>query len=72
MKIIPTAEDFMLEKLQSMDQQEVENVMIEFARLHVRAALKAACSTLPWDDKMNQSIIDTMNIIKSYPLENIK
>lgn len=72
MEKIPTAEDFMLENLQSMDQTEVEHAMIEFAKLHVKAALKAACATLPYDDRMNQSIVDTMAITKSYPLENIK
>lgn len=40
-KEIPTAEEFMFENLQSMDQTEVEYVMIEFAKLHVEAALKS-------------------------------
>lgn len=47
-------------------------VMIEFAKLHVEAALKAACTTLPYDDKMNQSMLDTIAILNSYPLEKIK
>lgn len=40
MDITLTAEEFMLENLTSMDQQEVENCMIEFAKYHVQKAVK--------------------------------
>jgi uncharacterized protein (DUF1684 family) len=68
-----TAEEFMLENLQSMDQQEVENAMIEFARMHVEAALKAASENaetkfVPFTDDEE---IDRVSILDAYPLENI-
>ena len=46
--------------------------MIEFAKLHVEAALKAAVKHLPYDDKMNQSLLDERAILNSYPIDNIK
>ena len=50
----------------------LSQVMIEFAKIHVTAALKSACATLPYDDKMNQNILDIMAINKSYPLDKIQ
>lgn len=39
---IPTAEEFALETMQGTDLQEIERALINFAKLHVEAALKAA------------------------------
>jgi len=49
---------------------EVKNEMIEFARMHVKEALKQAKKMVELD---YSSISSIQNIIeKSYPLENIK
>ena len=82
MKKIPTAEEILKETDSYSHINDggdkvfysgfVESLMIEFAKLHVKAALKAASATLPYDDRMNQSIVDTIAIEKSYPLDKIK
>lgn len=73
-KIIPTAEELMQSKNGDdyTHWEEIHDMMIEFAKLHVEAALKSACASLPYDDKMNQNILDIIAINNSYPLENIK
>ena len=43
---------------------DMQKAMVEFAKLHVEAALKAASSTAFSDSKYN--------VENSYPLENIK
>jgi hypothetical protein len=53
-------------------KEEIKDAMIEFAKLHVEAALKEAVKHLPYDDKMNQSLLDERAILNSYPLEKIK
>lgn len=79
MEKIPTAEEVMQKHLDPHDCLRVSkcyemtlDAMKEFAKIHVEAALKSACSTLPYDDKMNQNILDIIAINKSYPVENIK
>lgn len=69
---IPTAKELFDKMLEVNDECTSTEMMIEFAKLHVEAALKAACETLPYDDKMNQSMLDTIAILNSYPLDNIK
>lgn len=77
---IPTAEEFMLDTLESMDQQEVERAMIEFAKLHVESALKAASINAetkeeygnPYDTDDRYYVVDKESILKAYPIENIK
>jgi hypothetical protein len=65
-KIIPTAEEFFEQG------GTYPELAIKFAKLHVEAALKEAAKSLPYNDKMNQSLLDSMAILNSYPLENIK
>lgn len=72
MKKISTAKELFDKMLEENEECTSTEMMIEFAKLHVEAALKAACATLPYDDKMNQSILDIMAINNSYPLDNIK
>ena len=71
---IPTAEEFMLSNLESMDQREVEMVMIEFAKLHVKAALETAAkkATIEYDqfDDM-AAYVNNISILNAYPDENI-
>ncbi len=79
MEQIPTAEE-LIDKTGSHEfwdnfhgvKEELKDAMIEFAKLHVEAALKAAVKHLPYDDKMNQSLLDERAILNSYPLEKIK
>jgi hypothetical protein len=77
MEQIPTAEAFFkIKKCRVFSNGEVKDITIsdilEFTKLHVEAALKEATKSLPYDDKMNQSLLDSMVILNSYPLENIK
>jgi hypothetical protein len=68
MEQIPTAREF----YDKHDSDDCVVMMIEFAKLHVEAALKEAVKHLPFDDKMNQSLLDERAILKSYSLEKIK
>ncbi len=72
MEKIPTAEYIFKENTGYGINQEEYSAMIEFAKLHVEAALKEAVKHLPYDDKINQSLLDERAILTSYPLENIK
>jgi hypothetical protein len=70
---LPTAEEFLKEAQSNPTKGwTTHKAMIEFAKLHVEAALKEAVKHLPFDDKMNQSLLDERAILNSYPLENIK
>jgi hypothetical protein len=74
---IPTAKEFVLNENDGYlagdySPNEVYYLMIEFAKLHVEQALKEAVKNLPYDDKMNQSLLDQRAILNSYPPENIK
>ena len=69
----PTAEEFLSKNidyvLENDCKEDVENAMIEFAKLHVEAALKAAKEVgndFEGNETMNESILN------SYPLSNIK
>jgi hypothetical protein len=73
---IPTAEDFFAEHCVEMDST-VAKQMIEFAKLHVQAALKAAddnADVTAVDVCMSGVIwgVDSDTILNAYPLENIK
>jgi len=68
MEKIPTAREF----YDKHDSDDCVVMMIDFAKLHVEAALKEAVKCLPYDDKMNQSLLDKKSILNSYPVENIK
>jgi hypothetical protein len=61
------AEDFYLNP-----NSYITEKMIEFAKFHVKAAIKAASEELPYDDKMNQDMIIKKRILNAYPLTNIK
>lgn len=87
MKPLPTAEEFLdnyIEKenipwSQDIDKYygAVNTAMIEFAKLHVEAALRAASEkaqlkyfTDAWGDPA--TMIDRKTILNAYPLEKIK
>lgn len=80
--IIPTAEDFACETMQGTDMQEISYALIEFAKLHVKAALRAAARNADIKSIQEQSIsseqvrdliiVDTKTILNAYPESNIK
>lgn len=81
MKEIPSVEKFMISKRYNpthIDNQTMMTYMIEFAKLHVKAALKAALENVelktfydPEEEKPYEDVIDS-SILNSYPEENIK
>ena len=46
----------------------IENLMIEFAKLHVQAALSSASKNVEFDEEA----LIRASILNSYPLNNIK
>jgi hypothetical protein len=71
---IPTAEEF-IEKYRKVklsgEEYKAESILIEFAKLHVEAALKNASEKI--SDKKGKYIMPNKEfILISYPLENIK
>jgi hypothetical protein len=73
MNIIPTAEEFLkqyeLGNTGKIDSEDSKEMLLEFAKLHVEAALKAA-SEIKRSYKSNFLI--SQDILNSYPLINIK
>jgi hypothetical protein len=84
MKEIPTAEEICHKYIsfwQPLSGYEaplpIKNAMIEFAKLHVKAALKEAAhksecynkSKFPGDENW---VVDIESILNAYPLTNIK
>ncbi len=76
--MIPTAQDF----LRGNDENspwtgDMEDAMIEFAKLHVKAALEQAADNAiakenPADYGTGEIWVDRKSIINSYPLDNIR
>lgn len=81
---IPTAKDFYNSIVGELPVGYTEEAMIEFAKLHVTAALKEAINNARIIDDPNSycgntgseyppdQILDMDAILNSYPLENIK
>jgi hypothetical protein len=76
-KELPTAEKFAKEHHSMKTYPADWNVMIEFAKMHVEAALKEASekalttwATTDFYDK--NKVVSKNSILKSYPLTNIK
>lgn len=74
MKNMPTAEEFAKEHHPMKTYPADWNVMIEFAKLHVEAALDAARqnATLKLMKFTDDYEVDKKSISESYPLTNIK
>jgi hypothetical protein len=79
MEKIPTAEELFETEYSIMDAEypemaaHVRRKVIEFAKLHVEAALKAASKNAGYHgDTSIGFAIDTETILTAYPLENIK
>lgn len=75
--MVPTAKEF-LERDESGVYTEVDitQAMIEFAKLHVEAALTEASKTTRWKEQITmqglQVTIIKSSILNAYPLTNIK
>jgi hypothetical protein len=55
-----------------MNHADIKTAMIEFAKLHVEAALKAAIKNAEIDYWRGECILDDDSILNSYPLDKIK
>ena len=84
---IPSVEGFWMDKTGNTPNQEEFTAMIEFAKLHVEAALKAASEKVrltdfayeflqegAYEDADGNKVdaIDKDTILNAYPLDNIK
>lgn len=77
---LPTAYQFLTNFTDEPDDDTIYKAMIEFAKLHVEAALKEASinaetkeeSDNPYDTEDRYYVVDKDSILNSYPLENIK
>lgn len=80
METIPTAEKFRIGCIHDgsfIPVNEVNRLMIEFAKLHVQAALKAAWANAHATNKPKfagdcNPVVDDESILTAYPLDNIK
>ena len=78
MKKIPTAEEVLSKKFSelksSFDFNDVKDCMIEFAKIHVEAAINACIEDAPSGSSTDTvSYEDVVEALKDvYPLENIK
>jgi hypothetical protein len=76
MEKIPTAKAFYQNYIEENNHDpnlDIEEMLIEFAKLHVEAALKAAYENIEYtevDSSVPYVVEDS--ILKSYPLTNIK
>ena len=75
--IIPTAEEFLRQKafINGMTRDDQRVAMIEFAKLHVEAALKEALENIPClgsstDIATYEEVEEA--VLNAYPLTNIK
>jgi hypothetical protein len=77
MEQIPTAKELFDKLLSANDEVTSTEMMIEFAKLHVEAALKAASKKakvvdVGIDYAITEWAVDKNSILNSYPLSNIK
>jgi hypothetical protein len=74
--MIPTAEEFYDKKDTNGLPMSFNEKMIEFAKLHVEAALTEASKTTKWKEQITmqglQVTIIKSSILNAYPLTNIK
>jgi hypothetical protein len=64
---------------QGVDESKLYKIMIEFAKLHVEAALKAALNNVeiencgnPYDPSDDSKCVSETSILNAYPLTNIR
>lgn len=77
MEKIPTANE-LFEQYHGFEadssSRDIISLMIEFAKLHVEAALNAALNSVEYADGNDSAVddIDEESILNSYPLSNIE
>ena len=73
---VPTAEEFLIREnlpIDILSGDDINFAMIEFAKLHVEAALKEASEKAEWKGYTLAAVeICNYSILDAYPLENIK
>ena len=86
MSKIPTAEDFFFDfpglpvYIESYSPEDFSKILIEFAKLHVKAALEAAANNVevsielsnPYDPESEYAEVNKQSILSAYPESNIK
>lgn len=80
MNKIPIAEEYFSSKVFNKTPEQVSIIMIEFAKIHVEAALEAAYINSYVDNNHQQGmamdsddfVINADSILNAYPLDNIK
>jgi hypothetical protein len=74
MEQIPTAKELFDKMLSANGEVTSTEMMIEFAKLHVDSALKAAVKDVEIKPMKHVGfyMVDSGSILNSYPLENIK
>lgn len=72
MSNIPTAEEFVNQYDWENSSLDIPSVLIEFAKLHVETALKAALEEVPYGGSDPVHYEDVVGILDCYPLTNIK
>lgn len=74
--MIPTAKEFFKEQLsgETLTEESVIEGLIDFAKLHVEAALKRAYQNqgMSWTNSKDEEVKKDLFIRNSYPLTNIK
>jgi hypothetical protein len=73
----PTAKEFIEMNSENHSLIDIEGIMIEFARFHVEAALKAASKKakvvdVGIDYAIEEWAVEKSSILNSYPSKNIK
>ena len=74
MKTLPTAKEFWDSTCITHPDKSPGDIMIEFAKIHVQAALEAAVQKYTHDETHvsdNPAYLE-QSILNAYPLENIK
>ena len=74
MKQLPTAAEFMYQNDILNPNRKITQVMIEFAKLHVQAALESALEDAPYGSSTDTVSYKDMKdaILNAYNLDNIK
>lgn len=87
MEKIPTAKEFIIQNKERFEGLSVDVWLVEFAQLHVQAALEAAAENIPTEVSIDEKTFDKMgirylseeseqeikkSILKAYSFKNIK
>lgn len=70
--MIPTAKELFNKMLEENDECMSTEMMIEFAKMHVKEALQKAYENAGLEYYGDEVCYDKDSILNAYPLENIK